>query len=244
MPSATWRGTIGLIKPTYESGSLVEFIKLLPEGIGVIPLYMGLQEHTEREYLNALEVNRKRVEELANLGVDLIFPGGAPPFLIRGYRAEQDIVKSWEDKYNVPIVTPTMTQTAAFRALGMEKFFGLTFQTEQRLNDMFTTYFRDAGFDVAAMESMPLTRAQRKNVSTEEMYLHIKRFFLKYPSVDGIYLQGSGPGTWRVKDVVRLEEDLGIPVVHPTAARVWSVQKRLHVRAPIQGASRLLELMP
>ena len=28
-------GTVGLVKPTYRPGSLEEFVRLLPEGIGV-----------------------------------------------------------------------------------------------------------------------------------------------------------------------------------------------------------------
>ena len=48
MAKANWRGTVGVVKPTYESGSLVEFIRLLPEGVGVIPVYAGIKQHTER----------------------------------------------------------------------------------------------------------------------------------------------------------------------------------------------------
>jgi len=41
-----------------------------------------------------------------------------------------------------------------------------------------------------------------------------------------------------------VENDLGVPVVHPVAARVWYVQKKLRVKNPINGASRLLEQVP
>ena len=39
-------------------------------------------------------------------------------------------------------------------------------------------------------------------------------------------------------------KDLGVPVVHPVAARVWYVQKRLRVRRPLQDAGRLLAELP
>ena len=39
MATANWRGTVCVVKPTYGSGSLVEFIRLLPEGVGVIPVF-------------------------------------------------------------------------------------------------------------------------------------------------------------------------------------------------------------
>jgi len=45
-------------------------------------------------------------------------------------------------------------------------------------------------------------------------------------------------------DIGPLEEDLGIPVLHPVAIRVWYVQKRLGIHQPLQGVGRLLETMP
>ena len=54
MSNANWRGIVGVIKPTYKSGSLVDFIHLLPDGVGVVPLFIGAQEHTENEYFRAM----------------------------------------------------------------------------------------------------------------------------------------------------------------------------------------------
>ena len=65
MSSGTWRGTVGVVKPTYGSGSLVEFIRLLPEGVGCIPMYAGIREHSEKGYLGALETYNAKVAELA-----------------------------------------------------------------------------------------------------------------------------------------------------------------------------------
>jgi maleate cis-trans isomerase len=44
--------------------------------------------------------------------------------------------------------------------------------------------------------------------------------------------------------VATLEQDLGVPVVQPTAARIWEIQRRLHVRQPIKGFGILLETLP
>lgn len=242
MASANWRGTVGVVKPTYESGSLVEFIRLLPEGVGVIPVYAGIKEHTERAYLAAMETYHKRVEELARIGVDLMHPEGGPPFMVRGYKGEQEIVREWEAKYNVRVFTSGMTQTEALRAFGIRKFLGCTYYRDNKLNEIFTRYFTDAGFEVLAMEGMDTSPGEAKNISSEEIYHHIKRSFLKHPVADGIYLLGSG--AWRVTDVISVEEDLGVPVVHPVAARVWYVQKQLHLRQPVRGAGRLLAELP
>jgi maleate cis-trans isomerase len=53
---------------------------------------------------------------------------------------------------------------------------------------------------------------------------------------------GSG---WRTLNIIQtLEQDLQVPVVHPVPARVWEIQKRLHVREPRRGFGHLLEAMP
>jgi maleate cis-trans isomerase len=65
---------------------------------------------------------------------------------------------------------------------------------------------------------------------------------LKNPGAEAIYMLGSG---WRTLDIVHLlEEDLQVPVIHPVPARVWAVQKLLHIRQPAKGFGRLLETMP
>ena len=242
MASANWRGTVGVVKPTYESGSLVEFIRLLPEGVGVIPVYAGIKQHTEQGYLDALETYHERVAELAKIGVDLMHPEGGPPFMVRGYKSEQEIVRQWEAKYKVPIFTSGMTQAEALRALGIKRFVGCTYYRDNNLNDLFTRYFTDAGFEVLAMEGMDTSPGEAGKLSTAEIYHHLKRSFLKHPGAQAVYLLGSG--AWRVVDVVAAEEDIGVPVVHPVAARVWYVQKQLRVRQPLQGVGRLLMELP
>ena len=242
MPSANWRGTVGVVKPTYESGSLVEFIRLLPDGVGVIPVYAGIRQHTEQGYLAAMDRYHQCVDELAGIGVHLMHPEGGPPFMVRGYKGEQEIVKRWEEKYKVPIFTSGMTQAEALRALGIKKFVGCTYYRDNKLNEIFTRYFADAGFEVLAMEGMDTSPGESSNITTEQIYHHIKRSFRKHPGAQGIYLLGSG--AWRVVDVLPAEDDLGVPVVHPVAARVWYVQKQLLVRQPVNDAGRLLAELP
>ena len=48
----------------------------------------------------------------------------------------------------------------------------------------------------------------------------------------------------RVKNIGSLVVDLGVPVVQPIAARIWEIQRRLHVRQPIKGYGILLETLP
>jgi maleate cis-trans isomerase len=79
-------------------------------------------------------------------------------------------------------------------------------------------------------------------LASTDIYAQTKRLFLKYPAAEAIYFQG---GKLRILDIVeKLEEDLGVPVLHPGVAQCWEIQKRLHVREPRTGYGRLLAELP
>ncbi len=248
MPSnfpGTWRGVVGVIKPTLRPGSLEEFIRLLPQGIGVIPMFIGVKEGVVGEFLDNMGLMKRKIGELADLKVDLIHPEGAPFFTFMGYHRAEEIVKELEAEYSTPIVTTGMTLVEAARALAIKKliiFSSFDDSGEKIRFQKHSTYFREAGFDVLTIEGMPVKFADIGALSPCECYAFAKNLYLRHPECDGICMMGSG---WRVIDIIPLlEQDLQIPVVHPVAARVWAIQKRLHVRQPIKGCGRLLEQMP
>jgi len=238
---ASWRGVVGVVKPTHRPGSLEEFIRLLPDGIGVVPVYLNFKRGTEDEFRGALNAVEEKVAELATEGVDLIHPEGAPPFMVHGYKGEEKIIKEWEAKYKIPMVTAAQTQVEALRALNVKRFVGVTYFIG-KVNDITTRYFQDAGFDVLGMEGIPVAFEDVGRLASQEIYAHTRKAFLKNQNADGIYMLGTG---WRCLDIIHLlEEDLQVPVIHPVPARVWAIQKRLHVRQRVKGFGRLLEEMP
>lgn len=244
MSYRSWRGVIGLIKPGYRPGSLEELIRLLPEGIGVIPLFLpnGIKEGTEKELLDAMEPIKEKVAQLAALKVDLIHPMGAPPFMLRGYKGEEEIVRGLEEKHGIPVVTSGMTQVEALKALGVKRMVGITYFGDDT-NRKCANYFTDAGLEVLGIEGIS-TWAGAESLSFQEIYAFAKVQFLKNKNVQGIWIPGGGGG-WGALDAAHvLEQDLQVPVVTNTNAKVWAIQKRLHIRQPIEGYGQLLEEMP
>jgi maleate isomerase len=241
MVFASWRGVVGVVKPTHRPGSLEEFIRLLPEGIGVVPVYLNFKRGTEDEFRAALNAVEEKVAELAQEGVDLIHPEGAPPFMVHGYDGEAKIIEEWESRYKIPMITAGQTQVEALRALNIKRLVGVTYFVNS-VNDVTTRYFKSAGFEVLSMEGMEVAFEDVGRLASQEIYAHTRRAFLKHQDADGIYMLGTG---WRCLDIIRLlEEDLQVPVVHAVPARVWAVQKRLHVRQRVKGYGRLLQEMP
>jgi maleate cis-trans isomerase len=239
--ASTWRGFVGCIKPTAQGSSLADMIRLLPTGIGVAAVYLNFMERSREEFQNSYAEYEKNVAYLAAQHCDLISIEGAPPFMILGPDGEAKLLDGWRQKYKSDMFTSSQNQVNVLRAMKLKKIFGVTpFGTD--LNKTYAKYFEDCGIGVAAMEDMKAALGPSPDVPEELMYSVIKKKFLARPGADSIYILGSGWDTLGI--VAPLEQDLGVPVVQPIAARVWEIQRRLHVRQPVKGYGVLLETLP
>ena len=236
-----WRGVVGMVKPTYRPGSLEDFIKLMPEWVGYVPLHVGIRKGTESELSDAFRVYEERVAELANIGVDVALLLGAPPAMLHGFGSDSLLAKNLEEKYHFPVLTTTMAQVEAFKALGVKSLVGVTY-FENSLNQKFAKFFEDGGFKVVAMEGYPVSFAEAGKIPPPEIYAFAKKIFLDSGGADCIYMLGAG---WRPLPIIEtLEQDLKTTVVASIPAQVWATQKRLHLRSPVDGMGKLLREMP
>src|SRR5680860_1472289 len=71
---------------------------------------------------------------------------GAPPFMVRGYQGERDILDRWEHTYGLPVVTSGVTQVEAMKAFGVKRIVGVT-------------YFPDDALDAERLHGLDLRHA-------------------------------------------------------------------------------------
>jgi maleate isomerase len=242
MPNfSSWRGTAGIVKPTMRPGNLEDLIRMLPRGIGVIPLFINIREGTREEFGKVIAAYEARTAELAEAGIDLVHPQGAPPFMVLGREGEAEITRQWKQKYGVSMFTSGEIHIEALKALGIKRFIGVSYYRAGDMNDTYAKYFRDAGFDVLAMRGMDVDFNKVQELSSLQVYAFIRKLVIEHPEADGIYMLGPA---WDTLDIVdMLEQDFGLPVVHATATLCWALQKRLRVNQPVQGYGRLLREM-
>ena len=239
--TSCWRGTVGLIKPNFRPGSTEDLIRMLPDGIGVIPLHIEIDQGTREQFESSIPAYEKMVAKLAELDADIIHPAGSPPFQVLGYKGELALMKKWEKKYRRPVFTNGMTQINALRAFKAKRIVGASYFPKD-LNRIFAQYFKEAGFEVLAMEGVDVDFDKVQTLASTEIYRFIKKMFLSHRRADAIYMLGPA---WRTLDIIPLlEQDLGVPVVHHLPAQAWEIQKRLHVRQPFPHLGRLLAEMP
>jgi maleate cis-trans isomerase len=147
MAFSSWRGIVGMIHPTMRPGATEEVIRLLPKGIGLIPLFLNFRRGTTDEFAAAIPAYEQNVALLAEQACDLINPVGAPPFMVLGREAEARLVAEWEKKYNTTIFTVAQNHVAALQAVKAKTILGATYfsgkinnflrQDQQRVRKIF-----------------------------------------------------------------------------------------------------------
>ena len=93
MAFSSWRGTVGIVRPTLRTGGFEDLVRMLPEGIGVIPLILNVRRGAVDEFKTVIPAYEEKVAELAAAGCDVINPSGAPPFMVLGYDKEQALIR-------------------------------------------------------------------------------------------------------------------------------------------------------
>ena len=240
MSFTLWRGVVGMVRPTRRPGTLEELIRILPEGIGLVPLLLNFKAGSNAEFLASIPHYEQFATELAEQGVDLIILSGAPPFMLLGPKREAELTRRLEKKLKTPVITDPQMQVAALRAMKVKTFVGASYSALQ--NTIVRNYMSKAGFRILSMEPIDVPFDQVAQISVETLYAHIKRLHRKHPGADGIYIQGGGWQTIRVVEL--LEKDLGIPVVHATLCQAWQIHKQLRVRDTAPGLGRLMAELP
>ncbi len=179
--ASNWRGLVGCVKPTVDNSSLVDMIRLLPRGIGVVPVYLNFSEGTREEMQSTYANYEKSVTYLASLRCDTISIEGAPPFMLLGPDGEATLVNSWTQKYKTDMFTSSQNQVNVLRAMKIKKIFGVTpFGAD--LNKSYTKYFEDCGIGVVAMEGLDVPFRSIADVSAEALYSFIKKGFSSIPA--------------------------------------------------------------
>jgi maleate cis-trans isomerase len=234
-------GSIGIVRPTQRTGGFEELQEMLPAGIRLIPLRLDVRRGALDEFRSAIPAYEEKVAELARMGVDVINPSGAPPFMVLGYRNEQDLIRQWEKAYQTRIFTSGTSHVDAFRALGVRRFVGVTYFRGD-INRIYAQYFADAGFDCLAMAGMDVDFAAVPELASSDVARFITDELRKHPTAEAIYMLGAA---WHTLDIIApLEREFGVPVVHALPAQCWDIQRHLGLRQPRPGFGRLLAEMP
>src|SRR6266851_577530 len=184
MTFTLWRCVVGMVRPTRRPGTLEELIRILPEGIGIVPLLLNFKAGSKNEFLNSIPLYERFASELAEQGVDMIMLSGAPPFMLLGQEKEASLTNAWTKKFKTPVLTDPQMQVAALRAMKIKKFIGASYSALQ--NKIVLDYMTAAGFKALSMEPIDVPFDQVAQISVERLYAHVKRLYRAHRNADGV----------------------------------------------------------
>jgi maleate isomerase len=235
------RGTVGIVRPTQRTGGFEELLRILPAGIKLIPLALDVRRGGLDEFKAAIPAYEEKVAEFARMGVNVINPSGAPPFMVLGYANEQALIRQWEERYQARIFTSGTSNIDAMRAFKVTRFLGATYFSGD-INRIYAQYFVDADFECLDMAGIEVEFHKVPELPSERVFRFIVDAFRRNDTAEAIYMLGPA---WRTLEIVApLEQELGVPVFHAVPVQCWDIQRHLNIREPVAGYGRLLAEMP
>ena len=140
-----WRARIGLIKPTHRGKSFHFWYKRAPDGVEIVPTFVGFRRSDRQTFENAFERIEQIAEDLKAVGCDIVSLSGTPPVLLKGL----DFEREWRDRLSQKLALPVVSQmephALALVALGVKRVAIATYYGDE-LNNAIKRYF--APFDI------------------------------------------------------------------------------------------------
>lgn len=238
--STAWRGSLGYICPALSnSESIVEFHRMVPEGIGMSIATLGITQLTTDHVEEALAKVDYYAKRLADVGVDFISIEGTPLVSLRGFGWDKELISRVEKIAKVPATTSMTAAVDAFHTLGISKVV-MASPMPHQFDDLAKKFVEANGIKVIHVESLNLlTGAERRALPPGAAYIVARKAYLAAPEAEGIYIPCGGWGN--PQNIDSLERDFGKPVIHSRQATTWAFLKALNIREPVKGWGRIFE---
>ena len=242
-----WRARIGLIKPTHRGKSFAYWYKHAPEGVEIVPTFIGFRSEKRESFLEGFKKAEELAVQLKDVGCDIIAVSGTPPFLLKGLDFEREWAAQLSAKIGLPVVTPMEPHAIALQTLGVRKVALATYYGNE-LNQAIVSYFSRFGIQSEVMPGLSTTGQSAglyttsllalDEVSHMDVYRHCKKALAGMAPVEAIYINGGG---WDAAPAIDyLERDLKIKVVWALAAEMWLTYHTLKIENPLFDSGALL----
>jgi maleate cis-trans isomerase len=235
-----WRARLGFLippgNPTIES----EMPEMAPPGVSVHFSRM-VAPGTGGTHAGQEERNRSQIEHIDE-SADLLVkvkPGvmmlahTASSYTL-GRRAEAELVKRLQAKYQTHFATAFGSVVAALNALGVKRIaLGAPYTKEIMLQGK--ALLEEHGF--AVVSHGVLENVTNIFDETPERAYGLGRA-VNTPEVEAVFLSGLGMPTIPILET--LEQDLGKPVISAASAMMWNALQLAGVRSHVSGYGKLL----
>jgi len=233
---------IGVLSPlAVLDNSAYEFYQLVPRGIMMVAVPLGLQEFTAQDVERVFATIDLQLDLLLERGIDIVQQAGVPLPILIGPDALQRLLDHIAEKTHLPVSSTVLDVVAATKQLGLKKI-AVANKWTAAMNQTLAQFFAREHITVVGSNTQPMNPSQfvqmTSDASLSLAYELGRGAFEQFPEAEGVYIGG---GAWLTLPVIgRLEAEFGKPVLTNQVATVWHVLQLLGCWTPIQGFGRLL----
>lgn len=218
-----------------------EFYQLVPSGIMIVMVPLGLQRFTAEDVERVFKPIDGQLDLLLERGIDIVIQSGVPLPILIGPEALKRLLGHIEEKTHLPATSTVLSVVAAAKRLGIKKIAAAN-KWSDKMNQTLGQFFAVEGISMAGTNSQSMAPSQfvkmTSSASIQLAYDLGRGAMEKFPEADGVYIGG---GAWLTLPVItKLEEEFGKPVITNQVATVWHLLHLLDVWKRIAGHGRLL----
>jgi maleate isomerase len=230
------RARIGLIVPSVNTMSELQFNHFAPEGLGVHVARARVAGKWRRPLEQMADEIATSATLLADCGPDLIVFHCTDTSMAQGPHGEGRILDIIRDASGVTALATSRLVLEALKTLALTRLVVLS---PYPTNDIVIRYLRATGFDVVHDVALNLSPREFATV-TPQGWLDLAREHDR-PDADGIFL--SCTNTTQIEAIEEIERALGKPVVNSNQAVLWGCMRELRAKLGPLAPMRLGRLM-
>jgi maleate isomerase len=243
-----WRARIGYISPCPGEGEILDFYQIAPSGVSLVVATLSVQRIDEKSLSSALSDPLDRaIRDSADEEVDFIVLAGEPMVFLNGYGSEQVLNNRAKQITSIPFTHNLPCVVEALRHLHVRKIALATpyivkdAEGRDVTYEKWRAYIKGAEFELVGFKT--LGQPSNRDISHLPLYASYRLAKEVYEEAgerpEAIYIPC---GRWpAVRNISKLEYDLGIPVVTSIQAWTWKALKEVNIREVQAGYGRLFD---
>ena len=229
---------IGLISPNLSEETLVDYYKILPEGIRIEGRTLDVGKYTDSEFHRVEQGFFDLVRDLAKRPLNFLMVTGELFLSYKGPGSDRLILAAVKEITTTPASTVLTAVTRACEALRLRRVVMATPFPEDQ-DARLIRFLAHDGIEVVAHRCLGYENSKAIwDLPPETGYDLASSLLRDHPEVDGLYMPCN---KWRIISVIeRIEQEFGKPVVTNTQAWVWEALRGMGMARPVLGYGRLL----